>query len=55
MTANKAGAAFHHGLLDQMEANSDDFATTPPAGVKSLKLEPPDLPVTAALLYARTG
>jgi hypothetical protein len=41
--------------LDQMEANSDDFATTPPAGVKSLKLEPPELPVTAALLYARTG
>jgi len=41
--------------LDQMEANSDDFATTPPAGVKSLKLEPPELPVTAAVLYARTG
>jgi hypothetical protein len=38
--------------IDRMEANSDDFATTPAAGAKSLKLE---LPVTPALLYARTG
>jgi hypothetical protein len=50
-----------------MEANSNDFATTPAEDPKSLKLEPPELPklaelgglpelpVTAALLYARTG
>jgi len=38
--------------IDQLETNSNDFATTPSASTKSLKL---DLPVTSALLYASAG
>ena len=38
--------------LDRLNANSDDFATTPSAFTKSQKL---DLPVASALLYASAG
>ncbi len=38
--------------IDQLDANSNDFVTTPGASTKSLKL---NLPLTSALLYANTG
>jgi hypothetical protein len=38
--------------IDQLESNSDDFVSIPPAYTKSLKL---NLPLTSAVLYANTG
>ena len=38
--------------IDQLDANSEDFVTTPSADTKSLKLQ---LPLASAVLYANTG